>query len=256
MKKVEKYPKALLWAGAIIFVLVVLLAWFDMSGRGNVRFSESQAQSQIDQHLPLDKDLSVFLIPFGISVRDVIVHFEEGNQVHVMAVGEIRTARGNAEVEVDSVGYPQYRDGAFFFALQNFEITKFEVDEQGRENLATAGRVLKGVLERHLGGVLKDARAKVDARKLAGRIEAKAADAIEQALAKHLARHPIYKFDGAKGKILKLAIDKVEVQSSELVISFSLIRLTLTVVLIVLGALVGLAAVMTAPWWAQSFMWF
>lgn len=253
MKNGGKYPKPVLLLGAIAVIIGVVIIWHIMFLVSQVSFSEEYAQAKLSENLPYHKEFNRLLMDFGVTVTDLTVNFQSGNKIHVVAVGEVETTHGNAEIIVETTGIPVYSQGAFYFLPESFNLMEFRLSETAQGNVDKYGRIVKSAAKKYFGQILDDAGVKVDARKISEKIKTKAEKTVQNALIKYFYSHPVKELEGVKGKVLRLAIKNIEVKNGELTIYFSLIQFTFGMLLIILVPVVIVVLVLSGPWWIGFF---
>lgn len=252
MKEGREYPKELLLAGVIFIIIASVVVWYKMSGKDRVIISQQDAQEKMNEYLPYKKEFQKYFVSVMATVDKVQVDFRDENSIHVMAEGQAVSSKGSAKIQIETVGTPEYRQGAFYFNPQTFDLKKFEFSGEAQENADKAGRLVRAGAKKYFGEILNEAGVQVKAEEVSLKIKEAFKNAAEETVIHHLNRHPVKTLEGAKEKIISLAIDKVEVSNGNIIIYFSLIKFTYSIMLLILSAIAAFAIMMSAPWWAQA----
>jgi hypothetical protein len=234
----------------VLAIIGALVVWGQMTDIDKVSITEEYAQGKISERLPIQKDLKVPLLKMGITVDRVDVDFQDGDILGVVAHATVNTRFGDADVEVRTTGTPVYKDMAFHYHPTSFEFSEFKLSGKAKASMGTAGQIASNASKR-LDGYLKkkgllegtDISVAMSADEITDKIRKAAKPGLEKVITKYLNRYPIKKLDGIKGTIVSLAIDKIQIEDGTLTIDFSLLKLTVRVLifaLLFLVAIIGL----------------
>ena len=240
MKGVEKRMTRRRIAWSVLIILALLFAgvgiYSAFGGEFVYRVSEAELQERIDAKLPFTKK--------KIIVTQAQVTLREDNLIGVRLFMK-GADQGKYELEVSAVGEPVYKmgEGVFYFYPREIVIEDLTRSEKSISDVVT-NFADKYVTNEGLNALLKDG---------AGQIEAGVKSLAESVAVKVLEGFHVYKLkDDMKGMLAQAALESVEVQSNELVITFTLWNLTLTV-LFWIGAIIIIIflmfALMSNPGW-------
>ncbi|MFA6526440.1 MAG: DUF1439 domain-containing protein [Candidatus Buchananbacteria bacterium] len=279
MENGKKYPKKFLALGVALLIAAVITIGYLGSMVDQATISQDFAQEQVSQRLPITKNLKVLpLVSADFTVRDMTVIFRDDAQLEITAKCDLTSEVGDAEIEVNAIGIPEFhnKDAAFYFKPTQIKFTRFDFSQKAEQNAQAAGEVGKGIIETQLngksaaklksiasalGGVqaekvvdkkLNEARAKaaeISPQDIAEKLKAGSLSLISESLTAYLNKCPIKKLDGAKGAVISLAVEEIRVENKEMIIEFSLLKLTGTLILYALVFIALIAAAVTAPFW-------
>ena len=210
----------------VLFTGIIGGAWMAF-GPDEVHLPRERIQTLIDERLPYERA--------GVSVSSAAVRFEKNELVLKVDVAGKRLGQPFS-LSATTVGKPVYRDGAFYFtpsgvALENIVIGK-------NDGQSTADRI-RDAAKRYIPG---NEGAQNMANDLAAEIESWLRKQTIEAAKEMLSKVPVYTLpDDAKGLVAKAVIGEVLVKNDELVITFTLWRLTGWVVLALLAVLGSIA---------------
>lgn len=215
----------LAWSAIALLVLVSLaVGVFGLSGVRTVRISEADLKQRLDAQLPKElKGVKLTKATIGIHERDLSIALSlEGK-----FVGQPYA------LEATGVGVPNYmrEKQAFYFRPSKLAVTKLELSGESATDKAgkfTDRYVTDPKLKERIKGTLPGMQRWVE-------------DNIEpQALALFGAM-PLYRpKNDMKGIIIKATLESLTVENGTIVLSFSLMQLTKTVLLCLFALLVAL----------------
>jgi hypothetical protein len=169
------------------------------------------------------------------------VHIDDRRVIALVAVdGVLRTGKKFA-LTAYTVGVPEYADGAFYFKTQDVEVQKFAYEgSTPTELFSTFAR--RYVSDEKLRQLVEDR-----APRLEKWMTATAQDAAIRAL-EHI---PMYRpKDDVKGLLIRASLDSVKIDQDRIVLTFTLWKLTITVLLgtILFAAAIGaMLALLSGP---------
>lgn len=254
MREGKRYPRSILIAGIIFFAVASAIIWYKMSGKDHVTITQQAAQEILNKNLPLSRDFQRYLLSFNAKIDNVRIFFRDGNQIHIYAEGSVATSKGSAEIQINTVGVPEYRTEAFYFNPQRFELVKFELSEEAKTSINKAGRIARAGVKKYFGEILDEAGVEVRAERISQKIKEGAKNAAEEAIINHLSKHPVKKMESAKEIIVGLAIERMEVNNGDLTIYFSLLKLSWAIAQIIILAIAMLCLLITVPWWGPAIL--
>lgn len=199
---------------ALVGLVVFLCAawWFAFASR-ELRLSREEIQEKLDTVLPHTKD--------GTTVeRAVILLADDQLRVHIFVSG--KRMLQTFSLEAHTVGVPHYEpsNGSFYFTPTTVEVVRISHGESG----ASIGEKLKEAAKRYVPqsqGTLNLAT------NLGDKVDEWFTRTAEKSALYMLARMPVYTLkDDAKGILTKAVIEDVHIEGDELVIGFTLWRLT------------------------------
>ena len=205
----------------VLFAGIAAAAWMAF-GPDEVRLPRERIQALVDERLPYERN--------GIVMSNVAIEFQ-GNEM-VMKADVAGTRLGQPfSFSAATVGKPTYRNGSFYFTPSSVELRDVAVGKNAERIRDAAKRYFpekKGVQNA--------------VRDLAPDIEDWLRKASMKAAEDVLSKVPVYTLpDDAKGLVAKAVIGEVLVKNDELVITFTLWRLTGWVVLALLAVLGSIA---------------
>lgn len=210
--------------GAVLGLATAFLMAF---GPDEVRLTRERIQTLIDQQLPFQRD--------DIIVSNASVDFQ-GNElmVNVDVVGE--HLGQPFSLSAMTIGKPIYRGGSFYFVPSGVEFENVVIGESDGQSLTDR---IRGAAERYLQNNEGVRNLVTD---LAPGVEAWLRDRTMRAAETVLSRVPVYTLpNDTKGLAAKAVLGEVFVENGELVITFTLWRLTWWVLMAGLMFLGGLA---------------
>lgn len=252
MKNGRKYPKSVILAAVFVAIVAVVAIWYAMSGINQISFSEEYAQKRLSKGLPYRGHFNKLVLDFGVTVNEIKVDFLDNNKIHVITSGEVKTKHGDAKIIVESVGTPDYRQGAFYFLPESLILNEFKLSELAQQNADKYGKIVKSATKKYFGEILDEAGVKIDADKISEKLKAGAKESVQNTLTRFFYTHPVRELEGVEGEVLKLAIKNIEADSGKLTIHFSLIQFTFNILLIILASIVAVFLVLTGPWWLPA----
>lgn len=266
----KKNVKSYLVTGTLLAIIALASIGYFAGNLDQVRISQGFAQQRISERLPISKNFKVIpLLSANLTVRDLQVSFRDDAHLEIHALCGVSSKIGEAEFKLYAAGIPEYRnrDRSFYFKPAKIYFPEFSFSPQSEENAKSVAEIGKSAIETQLsaqqinhitswlnGKKVKnnlDMADKEIADWIVDKIKASSMSVIETAITAHLDSNPIKKLDGANGEIISLAVKKISIDKGELVIDFSLLKLTSTLLLYALISITVVAAVITAPFWLQ-----
>lgn len=221
---------------ALVALASLLIGVFGLSGVKTVRLSAADLQARIDKELPREyKGVTLTRASLSITEKDV----------HIALELEGRTLGQHFSLEATGVGVPRYdrRDAAFYFAPSKLAVEKLVLS--GESATERAGKFV----DRYV----TDQKLKERIAASIPGVERWVKDNLESHALAIFAQIPLYKAkNDLKGIVIKATLSDVAVHDGALVLSFSLLQLTITVLLacVTLLASVGFAfALFQHPNW-------
>lgn len=210
-------------------VIGLIIAGWMAFGPDEVRLTRERIQTLIDQQLPYERD--------NIVVSNAVVEFE-GNEVVVNVDVSGERLKQQFSLSAMTVGEPIYRAGSFYFVPSDVKFSNVIVGESGEESLADR---IRGAAERYLPD---NEGARNLVTDLAPGVESWLRDRTKRAAETVLSRVPVYTLpNDTKGFAAKAVLGEVFVENNELVIPFTLWRLTWWVLMAGLIALASIAMI-------------
>jgi hypothetical protein len=225
--------------GICVGIVFLCLVGAILAGSSNHTISrdESYVQQKINEHLPKTEQ--------GITIKDATVHFQDNRAEFGIDVEGTKFGKEFSLV-VDAVGVPDYEHshgGEFYFRPDSVKVRQFaymgESPEQAVHRFAD-----RYVTNRGVKNALEDA---------APHLETWVTGAAQSSAMLALRDIPIYRLkDDNIGFFIRAALEKVEIQGNDLVITFSLWGIVKTIlwaivlggmVVIVIMAVVGVAMI-------------
>ncbi len=203
--------------GMMMFLIFVAILGIGIGtwmafGPDEVRLTREHIQTLIDEQLPFERD--------DITISNATVHFE-GNEVIVNVDVAGEKFGQKFSLSAMTVGEPKYKVGSFYFVPSNVEFKDVVVGEsEGRSLKDRINDATKRYLPNSEGGrnLVTD---------LTPRLEAWLQDRTMKAAEMVLSRVPVYTLpNDTKGLVAKAVLGDVFVDNDELVITFTLWRLT------------------------------
>ena len=210
-------------------ILGISLAGWMAFGPDAIRIPRDRIQSVIDEKLPFERD--------NITVANATVSFE-GNEVVVSADVAGERLGQSFSLSAMTIGQPIYRGGSFYFVPSNVILENVVISENTEQSITDR---LKAAADRYLPD---NEGARNLVTDLAPEIESWLLDRTIQAAETFLSRVPIYTLpNDTTGIAAKAVLGEVFVENGELVITFTLWRLTWWVLMAGLMCLTGIAMI-------------
>lgn len=214
--------RTLMWAGVVLLFLLAVGGLWAVYGVRTVTLTEAQIQERINKQI--DKDFRVkgvaHLLVKTVKVKDAVVHIQDD---HIIVLIDVEgTLRGNKKFTLTaySVGVPAYSLGEFFFRPDKVEVQKFAYEGSTPTELFT----------RFSRRYVSDDKARQLIEDKAPKAEEWMTVVAENAATSFLARRPVYRpKDDMRGLLIKASLESVKVDQSQIVITFSLWQLTVSV---------------------------
>lgn len=218
-----------------VVIGLVVAGWMAF-GPDEIRLTRERIQSLIDQQLPFERD--------DVVVSNAQVDFE-GDEVSVNVDVAGERLGQSFSLSAVTIGEPIYRAGSFYFVPSSVEFDNVVIGESDGQSLTDR---MFGEAERYLPG---NEGARNLVTDLAPGIEVWLRDRTMRAAETILSRVPVYTLpNDTKGIAVKAVLGKVFVENGELVITFTLWRLTWWVLMagfVVLASIAMLAAMIRNP---------
>jgi hypothetical protein len=225
--------------GLLGFLAVIFVIWLLFSSH-SITIEQYAIQDIIDEKLPEVGHIEgkKLLVNYVADIHEVTLDLRESNEamIHASSSGNINDRPFSLIFSV--TGEPVYREGAFYFRpTRNVDVQHFSLNSRGEGAETDLVSTAIGMVSKLSGKTEKG-------------IENMAVDIIRDKLAastlpRLLAKIPLFNLEslGTKGTIAKLTLDQVVVGDGSLTITFSMLQLTLKVILIIAAivAVVGLA---------------
>ncbi len=218
-------------AVALLFFVAIVFAVFVPS---TVRLSQAQLQNVFSLHLPKQFD--------GVVMERGAVNFEDDRVLLGLSMRGKKFGKAFS-LTMSATGQPDYdpMTGSFYFRPTAIKVEEFTTGVSISEQLANAS-------DRYLPGNVGAKNLGVDIGKV---IDQRLPKLAEQTAVTALNRMPIYTLPNTmKGFATRAVLDSVKIVNNELVISFTLWRLTwwvITMVLICFAAIGLLYALVRHP---------
>jgi hypothetical protein len=208
-------------------ILGLAIAGWMAFGPDEVRLTRERIQTLIDQQLPFERD--------DIIVSNASVDFE-GNKVVVNVDVAGERLGQTFSLSAMTIGRPIYRTGSFYFVPSGVEFENIVIGENDGKSLADR---IRGAAERYLPN---NEGARNLVTDLAPGVETWLRGRTIRAAETILSRVPVYTLShDTKGLAARAVLGEVFVENGELVITFTLWRLTWWVLMAGLMCLGGLA---------------
>lgn len=221
--------KILLWVA--VPILLTIAAWTAF-GPGEIRLTESRLQSIVDEQLPKTQS--------DVTVERGTVRLQD-DQVFVELWMNGSKFGQTFDLQITTLGRPAYdpSNGSFYFRPTDVTIEDVTVERNG----VSVGNQLKGLVDRYLPD---NKGASNLAEDLAPAVQAWLEEAAERGATFALQRMPIYTLpDNATGIAAMMFLNDVWSENGELVIDFTLWRLTWWIFLIIV-AIAGTVGMLVA----------
>ncbi|HMO78221.1 MAG TPA: hypothetical protein PKA42_01540 [Candidatus Paceibacterota bacterium] len=214
---------------------LVIASWMAF-GPDEIRLKHERIQTLIDQQLPFERNNIIF--------SNATVNFE-GNEVVINVDVEGKRLGQSFSLSAITVGKPTYRGGSFYFVPSGVEFENIVINERNDKSITDR---IRGAAERYLPDNEGMRNLVVD---LAPGVESWLREHTMRGAEVVLSRVPVYTLENdTKGIAAKAFLGEVFVENGELVITFTLWRLTwwvLMAVLIVLASIAMLGAMIRSP---------
>jgi len=210
------------WLLAALFFVLGAAGLWTISATHDVSLSEGELQSRIDSQLPKEialKGAAQTILPSAI-VKSANIHLRDGKAALAFDIeGRLRNGK-SVEIEASALGVPKYAEGALYFDPEKIDVARLAYQGETASDLA-------GRLAGKLGN--EKLRAAIEAK--AQKADDWASTAVDAALRRYLEERPVYRLkDDTKGAVMKAALEKLAIVDGRLEVTFSLWRLTTTVV--------------------------
>lgn len=215
---------------AIIGLVCLGVGLLLVFGSYSFTLTEEQIQTKVDAKMPVEKSgITIAAVGFDLSQDDVTV----------LATGAIEKLGEAYTFEIRAVGVPSYRftTGEFYFTPRDVEIISLEQTSD-----SAIGGAIKGFADKYLTDDNKiGVKLKTLVTDAAGKIEEWIQKGVEAGAEYALERVPVYTLpDDTKGFLARAVLDDVAVKDGTLSIKLSLMRLTIWVLLLIVGAVASL----------------
>ncbi len=217
-------------------ILGLAIAGWMAFGPDEVRLTRERIQTLIDQQLPFERD--------NVTVSNATVDFE-GNEV-VVNVDVVGERLGQTfSLSAMTIGEPIYRAGSFYFVPSGVKFENVIIGESGGQSLTNR---IRDAAERYLPN---NEGARNLVTDLAPGVESWLRERTMLTAEAVLSRVPVYTLpNDTRGIAAKAVLGEIFIEDDELVITFTLWRLTWWVLmagLMCLGGLAMLGAMMRNP---------
>lgn len=217
-------------------ILGTCIAMWTAFGPDEVRLPRERIQTLIDQQLPYERD--------NVVVSNATVEFK-GDELTVNVDVKGERLKQPFSLSAKTIGVPTYRNGSFYFAPSGVEFKDIVVGTKDAKSVTD--RVREGA-KRFFPNNEGAQNAITD---LAPGIEVWVRDRTIKAAGSILSNVPVYTLpNDAKGLAAKAVLGGVYVENDELVITFTLWRLTWWVLapgFAILGSIAMLVAMIRSP---------
>lgn len=231
-----KQKKRKIWHVLVALVCIGIGLAF-VFGKYEFSLSEDLIAEKIGEALPIQNN--------GVEITDVVVDLSsESNTVDLEASGSASRLGRTYEFTLTAVGVPEYQftSGEFYFSPDGVRIVRLE--QTGGE---TVNETVSGLADR-VRGLFPERTEQVDelqyaAEQLAPEIQAWLEGKAEIAAVYVLSRAPIYQLpNDTTGYAAQAVLDDVWVENDTLVVSLSLYRLGIWVILFFLAGILALGS--------------
>ncbi|QGM98458.1 DUF1439 domain-containing protein [Methylocystis parvus] len=210
------------WLLAALLLALGGAGLWTISATHDVSLSESELQSRIDSQLPKDVALkgAAQTLLQSVSVKSANVQLRDGKAALAFDVeGWLRNGK-SVEIEASALGVPKYAEGALYFAPEKIDVGRLAY--QGENASELVGR---------LAGKLGNDKLRAALEAKAQKADDWAATAVDAALRRYLEERPVYRLkDDMKGAAMKAALEKIAIEDGRLNVTFSLWRLSASVI--------------------------
>ena len=227
--------------GILLVILFGLAVWTGSGGGMTIRLTEAEVQQQID------KKVKEGLTFKDVSLTDAKVHFtNEGMEVYLAMKGQ--RFKKEFTLKGGAVGTPEYDpwNGVFYFKPEQVSVSEFHF---GAESFIDKAKKAadRYITDEGLRQAVKD---------VAPKLKNWVIDMAKRTAMGTLDRVPVYTLkNDAKGIIAQAFLDKVYVQNGELIIKFTLWRLTVWVGMFLFAIVMTfgfMCALLANPGWGMG----
>ena len=229
----------LMWGGVVmLFVLAVGGLWA-LYGTHTVTLSEAQVQERINRQI--NKEFTIQgrarVLVKSVSIKSAEVHIEDAHvNAFIDLEGTLRTGK-KFTLTAYAVGVPTYAHGEFYFKPEMMQVQKF----------AYEGSTPTEIFTRFAKRYVSDDKVRQLIEDKAPKLEEWMTTLAQNAATHSLEKRPVYRpKDDVKGLLMKASLESVSIDQHNIVVTFSLWQLTLSVLLGVccLIAAIGFMVVM------------
>lgn len=225
------------WAGAVLLLAIGVAGLWAMRATYEISLTQQEIQSRIDaklgQELPVKGPAQAIVRSLRVKAAQLVLAGGSAT-IDLDIEGALRNGK-SFEIAASTQGAPTYSDGAIYFTPTKIDTTK--ITYEGASVSELAGRLSDRL------PIGEKARQLVEDK--AHQADGWAQAAAEAAMRRFLEERPVYRLkdDTTKGAALKAALEKIDVEDGRIVATFSLWRLTTTVVAGAFSLLLGIAIV-------------
>lgn len=206
--------------------LGIAIALWMAFGPDEIRLTKDRIQSLVTEQLPFHKD--------DVTVSDAIIEFENDQVVVNVDVEGERLGQAFSFSAL-TVGIPSYRTGSFYFVPSTLEFENIVINDNDEESIS---KRLQGAVNRYFPDN-EGARNLIE--DLTPGVETWLRQRTMSAAETVLSKVPVYTLpNDSKGIAAKAVLGEVFVEQNELVITFTLWRLTWWVLMAGLFALMSI----------------
>lgn len=228
------------WSCVVLLAFTSLVVGlFGLSGTRTIRVGESEIQKRVEAQLPKEHK--------GVRLTKATVNLLEYD-VRITLTLEGKALGQSFSLEASGVGVPDYRqeEQAFYFLPSKLTVSKLEY----------SGESATDKMGKFADRYITDPKLKEKVEKSLPGVKQWVEDNLEPRVLSIFGNMPLYKpKNDMKGIVIKATLEKLSVENGALVLSFSLLQLTKTVIfclLTLLGAIVMVGALLAFPGWGLA----
>lgn len=232
-----------LWIGAITAFIVLVFIGCEIALRTHsVRLSNDLIQNKINANLPRE-------VAHNVVVDAVQVKFVNDKVLVTIGMHGLKLGK-NFSMTAQAFGIPEYREaeGKFYFMTSEVDIKSFTFGNTNSTRETTSTKITK-LAERYITNkgvqdAIKDSVPQIDLA--VAKAEKWMEEYAEKAAISIINRVPVYSLkDNLKETIVRASLNSVRVEGNDIVVTFSLIKLTMSVVVVFVLALAMIGFMIT-----------
>lgn len=231
--------RQVMWVGVILLSVCGIVGLWTMFGVHKVSFTEAEIQNRINIQLHREFPVkgAAHLIVKTVSIQDAIIRISDERVIALIDIEGTMRAGKKFSFTTYAIGVPTYTHGEFYFHPEHIEVQKF----------AYEGKTPTEIFSRFARRYVSNEKVRQFIEDKAPRVEQWMTLTAQTAAMHALERKPVYRLkDDIKGFLIRASLESVKVEQDRMVITFTLLRLTLTVVggLLALVVAIGLIFVL------------
>ena len=230
------------WIAVVLVALAALvLGVFGLSGTRTIRVDEAMLQKHIDAQLPKTHK--------GVTIEKAVVHLVD-HDLHVTTTATGKAFGQQFSLDAFGIGSPEYRPDTQAFYVHPTKLDVTRLDLSGESAVDKTSKLLQRYLT--------DPRIKERAMGTLPGVKLWIEDNIVPRALERLSQMPLYKpKNDLKGVIIKATLSGITVDKGAVVLVFSLLQLTISVVIALFALVASLGLMFTLarnPGWGVPVM--